>query len=219
MCRFCGISILFFVACAAFPQTAGRSSSSTVGRVIWEPPAWDFLQVIPKATVSKEMLGTFRLSDFPINLEKTEMDDVKAMLGGTLGQSGDAGDYVEWLCFHGTDPNGRWALWLESSEIDGGAVGSFQWQRLNQGAVLDRRCQILRNAKVELPIALRLGIAEAEVLKSLGRPTVRHGDRLIYVHYHQESFHGEPYDSYNIVAILLRAGRVWAIEVSKTTTS
>jgi len=72
---------------------------------------------------------------------------------------------------------------------------------------------------IELPVALRLGIAETEVLKTLGPPTVSHGDRLIYVHEHQESIGGEPYTSENIVAILLRDGMVWAIEASKTTTS
>jgi hypothetical protein len=78
---------------------------------------------------------------------------------------------------------------------------------------------MLGETKVELPIALHLGITEAEVLKTLGRPTVRHGNSLGYVHEHQESIRGEPYDSVNIVVILLRAGRVWSIEASKTTTS
>jgi hypothetical protein len=219
MSRLSAILVLFVVACAAFAQTASRSSSSGVGRVIWEPPAWDFLDVVPKATVSKEMVATLRVSDFPVSLEKTKMENVKKALGGTLGGRGDAGDSDQWLCLYGTDSSGPWVLWLESGEIDGGTVGSFQWQRVGKSAVLDRRCRMIGEAKVELPIALRLGITEAEVLKGLGRPTVRHGDRLIYVHYHKESIRGEPYDSENIVAILLRAGLVWAIEVSKSTTS
>jgi len=211
--------VLFIVTCAAFPQTANRSSSPGVGRVIWEPPAWNFLHVVPKATVPKEMLATLRVSDFPVSLEKTKMDDVTIRLGGTIGQKGDAGEFVEWLCFHGTDPGGHWVLWLESGEIDAGTVGSFQWQRLDKGAVLDRRCRMLEGTGVELPVTLRLGMAESEVLQSLGPPTVRHGDRLIYVHEHEESIRGEPYTSTNIVAIHLRGGTVWAIEVSKTTSS
>jgi len=218
MNRFWAISGLFFVACATSAQSASRPSSSS-GQVIWEPPAWTFLHEIPKATVSKQMLATLRVSGFPITLENTKMDKVSSTLGGSIGQKGDAGNFEEWLCFYGTDPSGRWVLWLESGEIDGGTVGSFQWQRLDTSAVLDGRCQMLGDAKVDLPIAVRLGTVEAGVLKSLGRPTVRRGDRLVYVHEHQESILGEPFDSSNIVAILLRAGRVWEIDVSKTTSS
>jgi len=221
MSRFRGMSVLFIVTCAAFTQTANRSISPDDARVAWQPPAWNFLTELPKATVSKEMLVSLQVSNVPIYFEKTKMDDVRTRLGGTIGHTGDAGDYVEWLCFRGTDPKGRWVLWLESGEIDGGMVGSFQWQRLANGIVLDRRCRTLQDTRggIELPVALRLGMAETEVLNTLGPPTVRRGDRLIYVHEHQESIRGEPYTSENIVAILLHDGMVWAIEVSKTTTS
>jgi hypothetical protein len=218
MSRFFSISVLFFVGCAAFAQSASRQRSPG-DQVVWAPPVWSFMRATPKATVSREILATLRVSDFSIRLEDTKMEDVASTLGGTLGGRGDAGDSVEWLCLYGTDGSGPWVIWLESGEIDGGTVGSFQWQRLAKSAVLDRRCQMLGEAKVELPIALRLGTGEAEVLKNLGQPTVRHGNRLIYVHEHQESIRGEPYISENIVAVLLRAGRVWAIEVSKTTAS
>lgn len=218
MCRFSSMSALFFVACALFAQTASRSSSPDAP-VIWDPPAWPFLQKTPKATVSKEMVAAVHVSDFPVILEKTKMEDVKSTLGGTIGQKDDAGNFDEWLCFYGADSGGRWALWLESGEINGGTVGSFQWRRLNEGAVLDGRCQMLGEAKVELPIKLRLGITEEEVLKILGPPTVKRGDGLIYFHEHHLSIRGEPYTSDNAVAIVLRGGLAWAMKVSKTTVS
>jgi hypothetical protein len=217
MSRLSVTSVLFFVASAAFAQSPTHPSSSS-RQVLWEPPVWTFDE-IPNGTVPKQMLSTLRVAGVPVTLEDTKIEDVSSTLGGTIGQKGDAGLFEEWLCFEGTDPNGRWALWLESREIDGGSVGGFHWQRLNKNAVLDRRCRMLGETKVELPIAVRLGIAEAEVFKSLGRPTVRRGDSLCYVHEHQESIRGEPYDSTNIVVILLRAGRVWSIEASHTTTS
>jgi len=190
----------------------------STGQAIWEPPAATFDEY-PKGTVSKQMLASLRVSGIPVELEDTKMTDIASTLGGTIGQKGDAGLFEEWLCFHGTDATGRWALWLESREIDGGTVGQFHWRRLNMNAVVDRRCRMLGDRKVELPISLRLDITESEVLKSLGRPTVRLGGSLGYVHEHTESFQGEPYASTNIVVVLLRAGRVWSIEVSKTTVS
>jgi hypothetical protein len=219
MSRLSCISVLFLVACGAFAQTASRPTSSGIGSVIWKPPAWNSLRVAPKATVAKEMLATLRVSNFSIVLEKTNIEAVKKNLGGTFGQMGDGGDADEWLCFHGTDSSGSWALWLESGEIDGGMVGGFQWQRFDNSAVFDRRCRMLGDAKVELPNALRLDITEAEVVQILGQPTVRQSNRLIYIHDHKETIRGEPFDSSNIVAVLLLAGRVRAIEVSKTTSS
>jgi hypothetical protein len=100
-------------------------------------------------------------------------------------------------------------------------VGSFQWQNVSDGEVLDKRCQLLpaTDVGIHLPIALRLGATESDVLKILGPPTARKGGGLIYVHEHKESIRGEPYTSSNIVAILLRGGVVSSIAVSKTTSS
>jgi hypothetical protein len=51
-----------------------------------------------------------------------------------------------------------WVLWLESGEIDGGYVGSFQWQRLSNRDVLDSRCHALTGttSAIKLPLSLRL---------------------------------------------------------------
>lgn len=100
MCRFFGLSALFFVACVTLAQTASRSSSS-IDAAIWEPPAWTFLQEYPKATVSKEMVAALRLSNLPISLENTKLEDVRSTLGGTIGQKGDAGEFDEWLASMG----------------------------------------------------------------------------------------------------------------------
>lgn len=78
---------------------------------------------------------------------------------------------------------------------------------------------MLGETKVVLPIALKLGAPEADVAKVVGRPTVRRDDRLLYLHEHQLMIRGEPCTSDNVVGIRVRAGRVWAIEASKTTVS
>jgi hypothetical protein len=140
-----------------------------------------------KATVPKEMVSTFRVSGYDITFEKTNMKDVEQRLGGVIGEKGDASDASEWLCFHGADAMGRWVLWLENGEIDGGSVGSFQWQRLSNRDVLDTRCHTLRKAGsvIRLPLSLQLGAKSSEVLKSLGPPTLKTDERLIYLHEHE----------------------------------
>ena len=203
---------------AAFPQTVTQSGPRR-HQMVWEPPAWNFPQNA-KASVPKEMLAKLRVSTYDITLEETSMEDAAKRFGGTIGSKGDAGDFLEWLCLHGTDAADDWVLWLESGEIDGGYVGSFQWQRIQSGAAFDARCAALPSAgHVRLPVAVHLGSTEADVLKALGQPTLRSSERLIYLHEQDESIRGEPYNSSNIVIVRVRNGRVWAIAVSKTTSS
>jgi hypothetical protein len=166
-------------------------------------------------------VSAFRVSGYDITFEKTNMKDVEQGLGGIIGKKGDAGDASEWLCFHGADAMGGWVLWLENGEINGGSVGSFQWQRLSNRDVLDTRCHTLRKAGsvIQLPLSLQLGAKSSEVLKSLGPPTLKTDERLIYLHEHEVGGTGaeDPFISSNIVVVHLRNGMVWAIQVSKTT--
>ena len=194
-------------------------SSSGVARAIWEPPNSDFPEALPKPTMSKEIVSKITVSGVPVTLEDSPISDIAAHFGATIGHKGDAGDSVQWVCFRGADPAGDWVLWLESGEINGGTVGSFQWRRIDSAAVLDQRCLPLSGAAVELQNQLRLGLAQAGVLKALGPPTIQRVDSAVYVHAHAESIHGEPYTSLNVVVVIFRRGQVQAIEVSKTTSS
>jgi len=216
--RFPASIAFLLLASSAFTQTVSQPSSHAA-RTIWEPPEWNFPQDV-KATVPKEMVSTFRVSGYDITLEKTRMKDVQQRLGGVIGEKGDASDASEWLCFHGADAKGEWVLWLENGEIDGGSVGSFQWQRLSKRDVLDTRCHILpkEGSVIQLPVSLQLGTKSSEVLKSLGPPTWKTDERLIYLHEHEVGGRAEdPFISSNIVVVLLRNGMVWAIQVSRTT--
>jgi hypothetical protein len=108
-----------------------------------------------------------------------------------------------------------------SGEIDAGTVGGFRWQHVERKAQLDARCQTLPEGPggVELPVALRLGITEAEVQHIFGQPTTRLGNALLYLHEHELTAHNQPYTAMNTLAVLLHGGVVWAIEVWKSTTS
>jgi hypothetical protein len=90
------------------------------------------------------MITTLRVAKVPAVLEETELKDVQRRLGGSIGQSGDASEANAWLCFYGTDINGRWALWLESSEMGGLRwVDGFTLQRLGKEARTDGRCRMI----------------------------------------------------------------------------
>jgi hypothetical protein len=208
---------LLVLAYAAFAQNVKQSVSHSHD-LVWEPPEWNYPQEL-KASVPKEMFSTFGLSGYNIVFEETSIESVQKHVGGKAGKKGDAGDALEWLCFHGADTAGRWVIWLESGEINGGSVGSFQWQRLSNGEVLDARCHALAGNGVSLPLSLRLGAQKAEVLTNLGAPTSSEPERLIYLHEHKSTIRGEPFTISTIVVIDIRNEVVWAIRASKTSSS
>jgi len=182
------IAILLATTAAAFAQP---------DRIVWQPPTRDLPDTLPHATVSKEMITKLRVAKTQIVLEKTPLDQVQKNLGGTIGSRGDASEALQWLCFHGADAKGRWALWLESSEMGGGNIDGFTWQRIADKAALDRRCR-KKAVEIELPIQIAIGLTESEVRGNLGTPTTKYLNTLIYDHEHQETVRDEPFTASNV---------------------
>ena len=166
------------------------------------------------------MVNALRISDLNVELEETKMDQAQERFGGAFGNQGDAGDSLEWLCLSGRDVAGRFVLWLKSGEMDDGTVGSFQWRRVPDSARFDPRCGTMSEAdKIKLPIPLHLGMSEPQILEALGRPTIRNGNTLLFVHEHDEGSKNGPLTVLNTVSIVLKDGAVWAIEVLKVSMS
>jgi hypothetical protein len=203
------VAVLFAATSAAFAQSA---------RTIWQPPTLDLPDALPQPTISKEMITKLRVAKMQVILEETPLKDVQKSLGGTIGSRGDASEALQWLCFHGSDAKGRWALWLESSEMGGGTVDGFAWQRIAKEATLDRRCGT-QDAEIDLPIRLAIGSTESEVRGNLGTPTAKHRNTLIFDHEHQETVRNEPFTASNTVYIELRGGVVWTVQVWKITSN
>lgn len=203
------ITVLLVTTSAALAQSAG---------VVWQPPTLDVPDTLPQATVSKEMITKLRLAGMEIILEVTPLNDVQKNLGGTIGSRGDASEALQWLCFHGSDAKGRWVLWLESSEMGGGAVDGFAWQRIAEQATPDPRCRT-QDAEIDLPIRLALGFTELEVRRNLGAPTTKYRNTLIFDHEHEETVRNEPFTASNTVYVELRGGAVWTVQVWKDTSN
>jgi len=167
------------------------------------------------------MVGSLRVANLPVVLEETTLEDAQKRFGGTFGNHGDGGESLGWLCLHGSDELGRWIIWLTSGEINGTTVGGFQWRRLSPHDIPDRRCSQIPDGKggIALPIALHLGMTEAEIHEILGRPTVTRGKTFFFCHKHRTVIHKEDFTVSNDVAIVFRDGVAWAIEVAKTTSN
>ena len=211
--------LLGLEAAALYGQTAGNASGGST--ILWSPPRIGWPDELPPSTVPQEMIGTLHVADMRIILEDTALENAQKHFGGPIGSRGDAGEAEGWLCLHGSDSNGPWIFWLTSGEIDGPAIDGFQWRRLSAGEAPDRRCHTLPlgNSRIELPIPIRLGTSETEARRTLGRPTFARGKLLIFCHEHQTIIDRENYTVSNNIAVVLRDGVVWAIQVAKSTSN
>jgi hypothetical protein len=60
-------------------------------------------------------------------------------------------------------------LWLETGEIHGNNIGAFEWRRISKSTRVDQRCSAASaSEQIVLPVQLRLGIAQGELIKALG---------------------------------------------------
>jgi hypothetical protein len=212
-CRF----LLICVLCC----NSSAQNSKGEHPAIWEPPAALDLPGTAKASVPKEMITSLRVAGRNIVLDETALKTVQSDIGGSIGNRGDAGDALGWLCFHGGEVRDQWVIWLMSGEINGDAVGGFRWQRVDQTVHFDSKCRKLPHGKrgVEFPLAVRLGTSENQVLRILGEPSDKHGETLFYLHEHEVTFKNQPFTAMNTVAVILRKRAVWAIEAWKSTTN
>lgn len=194
--------------------------SLACSQAVWEPPADLSVSGIHRPTVGRELVTAIRIAGIDVVLEETQLSDVRSRLGGTIGTRGDASEALAWLCLHGSDEGGRWAIWLEAGEIHGGAVGAFQLRRINAGEPIDTRCQALgSDRRIDLPAGLRLGLAQTQAVKTLGAPTATAGDTSLYAHEHVETIGGETATASNTLTVRLRGSVIDAIDVWKMTVS
>ncbi len=208
----------FFVAAVLLGQGPVHQTPH-LPRIIWGPPNLKLPSTFPKPSIKSEMIKGLKIGGWPVTLEKTELAEAHKHFGAVIGGRGDASEALAWICLRGNDDQGAWAMWLYSGEIDGPAVGGFQWQKVSPDMQFDRKCKLLDGQKgnVELPNHLTLGMSEADVLARLGRPSGMSHNLAISSHEHNVTIHNEPYTVDNDVLIEYSEGKVSTIEVNHTT--
>ena len=220
-----GLALFIIAGNCSLAQINVRSQRSKRERpsqvISWEPPAFPGLALMDaRPTVPRMMVPSIYLAGSKVVLEETSLGGLQARFLGKVGHSGDAGYALSWLCVTGMSHEGRWIIWLESGELDGGTVGSFQWLSISRDARVDSRCGRIAGLmrSVTLPHRLQLGMSAQSLLKTLGKPTARRGNTLVYLHEHQSMIHKMPYTTDNAVAVIQSKGAVRQIAVSQTTT-
>lgn len=165
------------------------------------------------------MVSSLKLNDFPVVLEETDLKAVQEHFGAEIGHEGDASESVQWVCLTGQTEGQAWILWLESSEIDGGKVGGFQIRRIGEDVRVDPRCRKADDtfAFVAVPKSVHVGMTERDLLKILGEPTTRNRHALFFAHEHKVVIGSEAYESDNNIVVVLLEGKVYAVQVWKTT--
>ena len=210
------------VCCATVAVLAAMVFAAQPGKTIpWQPVPLIHEDVAPPATVRHEMIDGLTIAGWPIVLEKTSLRAARQRFGGTIGQTGDAGGYLEWLCVEVNNPSDSSVLWLTASEINGGRIDGLLWRNLEPYQHADLRCKTLSgpHANIELHKPIQLGMSISTVEKTLGVPSKRQGNLAQYFYEGKTRIDGIPYTTGNSVNLCYRDGRVHEIEVSKTTTN
>jgi len=208
-----------FVCVLLIAISPASSQSSNRHVISWEPSPLIKEMAMPNASVSKNLMVELHVSGLKVVLEETKLTDVQALFGGTIGQRGDAAESLEWLCYQVSDGGNSSVLWLMSGEIDGGAVGGFEWIEVSESQQIDKRCQKLPAGGVRLPRNLRLRMKASLIVQEFGKPTRGDGNRLEYVHKEQLRIRNEPYTKINTLHVLLHDKIVLGVEVWMSTTS
>lgn len=209
---------IFVVAAACACHAQMRHNTQGQHTAPWSPPGALWPDKLPPSNVPREQIRELRLDGMKIRLETTTLQGVQGRFGGSIGHQGDASEAQDWLCMRGSDADGRWILWLTSSEMGGGRyIDGLQWQRIAADEMPDRRCASLPNGRgVELPLPLRLGVTEGAARKVLGQPTLAWKNALFYLHEHKEIIHSLPYTVESSVRVRLCDGTVKEIDVDRT---
>jgi hypothetical protein len=181
---------------------------------IWAPPNFAIPEDSPHPTVPKPMVTRLTVAGWPIELQRTELEQAQRHFGGTMGKIGDASEALHFLCLYGKDKDGLWGLWLLNEENDGPSIGGIQWQRLPADAQMDRKCKLIVKGGVELPIAVHLGMTQNEAERVLGKPSLTKGDIAVYSHEHSFTAHKEQYTADNELYVVYKNGWVWSLVVN-----
>lgn len=137
---------------------------------MWQPPSIEFGDDFPPPTLPSELIPAFAVGPYRIALDETPIEEVAKHFDAQIGHSGDASEFVQWICLYGSDTLGHWALWIDSGEINGGNVGGFTMMRLGPERRTDPRCRSVR-LDVTNPAGLRLGMTQQEVQQTIGTPS------------------------------------------------
>jgi hypothetical protein len=145
----------------------------------WEPPVMWTESSLPEPSGERDFVSRLNLGSLQVVLEQTMLADVSRRFGAPVGHRGDAGESVSWVCLLGQDEEGPWAVWLESGEIHGGAIGAFLLKRRAPAERFDSRCVELA-APVAIPLPIRLDMSRTEVVRLLGQPLAKSGRTEVY---------------------------------------
>lgn len=137
-------------------------------------PLWESVRVSidddgPPPSLKRELIPNIRIGDTLIRFNDTQFITIERKWNLEPGQSGDAGEFHQWVCLTGSDRKGNWVLWLEGGEIHGPHIGGFTLRRLEHRQILDRRC-VRTTAQLAIPTGLRLGMSPERVRAILGTP-------------------------------------------------
>lgn len=180
------------------------------------PPAWPVPDIKSSGTRIQPVTG-ITLGSFHVTFEKTTFNDILGALGkAPIGQQGDAGEFLMWVCY--TVPVAHVRIWLTSSELGGQEyIDGIVAKQLERAETENSLCPIPANkaAVASIDNGIWLGESVERIKSILGAPN-RASASVIYYLY--EGKDGE-FDISSILALRIHKNKVTELYANHSTTN
>jgi hypothetical protein len=186
------------------------------GENSFPPPAWPVPDIKPSGTKIQPATG-ITLGSFHVTFEKTTFNDILSALGtAPIGQQGDAGGFLMWVCY--TVPAAHARIWLTSSELGGLEYIDGMVAERFQGTDADNPLcpsPISQTAPISIDNGIWLGEPIEKIKGILGAPNKAPASVVYYLY---EGRDGE-FDISSVLALKVRKGRITEIHANHSATN
>lgn len=144
------------------------------------PPQVGFELPPEFAPARKNPAGVVKLGGQAISFETTKLSVVATSVKVLVGERSDARSSLHWLCLN----QGGQRVWLTSDQTASGKINGVVLARIPVSDKGDASCKAApaSAAKITLPNGIALGMAEADLRKALGAPSLDRRGVLAWVH-------------------------------------
>ena len=186
------------------------------GEDYFPPPTWPVPNIKSSGTQVQPVTGV-TLGAFHVTFEKTTFKDILGALGtAPIGQQGDAGEFLMWVCYTVSAANTR--IWLTSSELGGQKyIDGMIAKKVQLSETGNHSCPALSNqvAVVSIDNGISIGESVEKIKAILGTPNKAPASVVYYLY---EGKNGQ-FDITSVLALKVYKKRVIELHANHSTTN
>lgn len=202
--------------CSLVILWAAKSSAAQTSAI--SPPALPdldhLISTLASAPISKVAFG-----NLSVELEKTTLDQVRLVAGGTIQHDGDSGGSKYWLCYTTSQNKQPVRIWILSGELGGEEhlIVGFHAKKMKAKASANCPLLPLQLRQVISDSAVWLGSTTKQLTNLLGEPSETKDDWWLYSYSGKLPANG--FDRLTILGARIKGEKVIDFFASQATTN